>query len=316
MDQQQQIDYIQHLLHRMAIHTDQYGNAVRYSADSVSWNAYREAEQLKEEYWIDIVDTLLQQTKTIQDRKHLFFIWSHLTRHTTGTGAVEKMLLYFTSSSPREQMALLPEFARVPFIPDATPFLALSYAQNGNVRREAIEALGCCDPQVVGERIIELLSKSKDDMDIRYTLLAIQHLHLDLATPYLIPHLRSKKVDIRSLCIHLLSLFDGTTYLSIFEYHLSKDLSIAVKWSAMEAISKHGTEAQVKLVLKRVKAIVSRPRAGGGQYPISELMYGIDFLQRVASHDPVVDQWLQEIRTSQLDKLFEHEQLWLAEQYV
>ena len=306
------IDYIQDLVYRMSVKTDEHGQAVRSSGDSVGWKARKEAQQLKEEHWIDIVDTVWTQTTHVDDRKHLFFIWSHLARHTQGTRAVDKMLLYFQSIPPREQMMLLHTFTYVPFVPDATPFLSLSYAKKASVRHNAIEILGHCDREVVGERLIELLSISKNHLDLFYILLAIQDANLYIASPYLVPHLRSNKVDIRALCIHILSAFDGKHYLSIFEHHLAKDLSSSVKWNAMQAIAKHGTPSQVKLVLKRVKSIVSRPRASR-QHPTSELMYGISFLHRVASDDPDVVKWLQEIRTTKYDNLFDYEQKWLDE---
>lgn len=311
----QHVDYIKDLVHRMTIKTDEEGQEVRSSRDSVSWKAHQEAKQLKEEHWIDIAYTLLQEMKSIIEHKYLFFILAHLARHTQGTQAVEKMLSHFTSASPREQIEILYTFTYVPFIPNATPFLALSYAKQSKVRQDAISILGHCDSNAVGERMIELLSTSKNHLDLWLTLIAIKRLQLTSAAPYLITHLRSNKVDIRSLCIDLLSIFDGDAYLSIFEHHLAKDLSSSVKWSAMEAIAKHGTTGQVKLVLKRVKSIVSRPRASGGQYPTSELMYGISFLQRVASDDPVVMKWFQEIRTSKYDTLFDHEKKWLSEQF-
>ncbi|MFD1989877.1 HEAT repeat domain-containing protein [Paenibacillus nicotianae] len=306
------IDYIQDLIYRMSVTTDEHGQAVRSSGDSVGWKARKEAQQLKEEHWIDIVDTVWTQTTHVDDRKHLFFIWSHLARHTQGTRAVDKMLLYFQSIPPREQMMLLHTFTYVPFIPDATPFLSLSYAKKSSVRHHAIEILGRCDREVVGERLIELLSISKNHVDLFYILSAIQKVNLQMAAPYLVPHLRSNKVDIRALCIDMLSTFDGNHYLSIFEHHLAKDLSSSIKWHAMKAIAEHGTPSQVKLVLKRVKSIVSRPRAGR-QHLISELMYGISFLHRVASDDPAVVKWLQEVRTTKYDNLFEHEQKLLSE---
>lgn len=306
------IAYIQDLIYRMGIKTDEHGQAVRSSGDSVGWKARKEAQQLKEEHWIDIVDTVCTQTTDVNDREYLFFIWSYLARHTQGTRAVDKMLLYFRSAPPREQMVLLYTFTYVPFVPDATPFLSLSYAKKSSVRHNAIEILGHCNREVVGERLIELLSTSKNYLDLFHILLAIQKVNLYIAAPYLVPHLRSNKVDIRALCIHILSAFDGDHYLAIFEQHLAKDLSSSVKWNAMQAIAKHGTPAQVKLVLKRVKSIVSRPRAGR-QHPMSELMYGISFLHRVASNDPAVVKWLQEIRTTKYDHLFEHEQKWLSE---
>lgn len=81
----------------------------------------------------------------------------------------------------------------------------------------------------------------------------------------------------------------------------------------MEALERWGGESELDAVLRRVKVILSKPRKIG-QHRMSELMYGISFLQRVGNDRRDVKVLLESLLNLKADRLFKHEAEWLSKQ--
>ncbi|CAM4427204.1 hypothetical protein FHS16_003695 [Paenibacillus endophyticus] len=306
------IAYVRNLLRRMTVETNEQGEEVQSSADKVSWKAMREAETLNDPAIIDAAAELLNEAADEETKLHICFILSHLAHITGDPRAVRLMLsVLANTTSNRSVSRLLWSFARVPEIPDAVPFLKLSHSPNGAMRREAIRVLGRCRQDEVYERMIQLLQQSKDDYDIIYTLWTLRDLSLAKALPQVLSHLSSSAGEVRSLVIRYAADFGDASYVPCFVHALEHDRSADVKWNAMEALDKWGGAAETALVWRRCKAITARPRKGGGQFPMSELMHGLSFLWRFGKDKPEVQKLLTDLRTTKSDKLFEHETAWL-----
>jgi len=305
---QEKLAYIQDLLHRMTIRTDERGNEVRSSEDQVSWKAYREAENLDDPKWIDAAREAWEETKDDDGKRNIFFILSHLARSSGDPRAVKLMLEKFVQAHSKGfQAKLIDPFIRVPHVPDALPFLELSHSRDGSIRRDAIRVLGRCGRDEVSGRVLELLNDPEEDWDLIYTLWTVRDLGLEQSLPALLVHVHSANSEVRSFALRLISRFAGMRHAELFQEMLMKDRAPDVKWTAMEAIEQHGGEVQVEPVLKRVKTIVARQRKGGGQYPVSELMHGLSFLWHKAPRDKRVLQLFQELQSSKADRMFEHE---------
>ncbi|RXZ81501.1 HEAT repeat domain-containing protein [Paenibacillaceae bacterium] len=171
-------------------------------------------------------------------------------------------------------------------------------------------------PESVKDRMLELIRQSRDDYDIVYTLWTLRDLGLAEALPDVLAHLESPNGEIRSLALRFFSEFGGVEYVPQFVAALNNDKSPDVKWTAMDALDRWGGPSEVKAVMNRLKRIVSRQRKGGGQFPVSELMYGISFLCKEAKEQEDVRKLLLSLQTSKSDKLFEHERDWLAKLMV
>lgn len=310
----QGIQYVRDLLYRMTIKTDEQGREIRNSQDQVSWKALREAERLDDPAMIDAAAYVLEEARDDETRVNVCFLWSHLAKNTGDAKAVRLMLDEFMKTTKMQTKSrMMWSFARVPEVPDAEPFLALSGSRDGSIRREALRVLARCRPEEVKDRLIEIIRCSKDEYDIIYTLWALKQLRLGEALPDVLAHIESPNGEIRSLAIRFAADFGDGTYVPLFVAALEKDRSPDVKWSAMEALDQWGGASETKTVLSRVKTIVSRQRKGGGQFPKSELMHGISFLWKAAPDKEEVRNLLHVLRTSKADKLFEHEAKWLDE---
>ncbi|MFC3804365.1 HEAT repeat domain-containing protein [Cohnella sp. GCM10012308] len=306
--------YIRDLLHRMTIKTDEQGREVRNSQDQVSWKALRDAERLDDPAVIDTAAQVLEESQDDDTRVNVCFLWSHLAINTGDARAVRLMLGEFEKTNKIQMKSrMMWSFARVPEVPDAAPFLALSESRDGSIRREALRVLARCRPQDAKGRLIEIIRHSNDECDIIYTLWALKHLCLEEALPDVLALVESPNSEIRSLAIRFAAEFGDSAQLSLFVAALENDRSPDVKWSAMEAIDRWGGDSETGTVMRRVKTIVSRQRKGGGQLPISELMHGISFLNRIAPHNDEVIKLLHALRTSKAGRLFEHEAKWLDE---
>lgn len=310
----QGIQYVRDLLHRMTIKTDEQGREIRNSQDQVSWKALREAERLDDPAMIDAAAQVLEEVRDDETRVNVCFLWSHLAKNTGDPQAVRLMLDEFAKTTKMQTKSrLMWSFARVPEVPDAEPFLALSGSRDGSIRREALRVLARCRPEEVKSRLLEIIRSSNDEYDIIYTLWALKELRLGEALPDVLALIESPNGEIRSLTIRFAADFGDGAHVPLFVAALENDRSPDVKWSAMEALDQWGDASETEIVLSRVKTIVSRQRKGGGQFPMSELMHGISFLWKAVTYKEKVDKLLQELRTSKADKLFEHEAKWLAE---
>ena len=310
----QEIQYVRDLLYRMTIKTDEQGREVRNSEDQVSWKALREAERLDDPTLIDVAAQVLEETQDDETRGNACFLWSHLAKNTGDAKAVRLMLDEFAKTNKMQTKSrMMWSFARVPEVPDAEMFLALSESSDDSIRREALRVLARCRPEEVKGRLIEIIRHSNDQYDIVYTLWALKQLRLREALPDVLALIESPNGEIRSLAIRFAAEFGDVTHVPLFVSALENDRSPDVKWSAMEALDQWGGDSETKTVLSRVKTIVSRQRKGGGQHPMSELMHGLSFLWRVAPDKEEVNKLLAALSTSKADKLFEHEAKWLAE---
>ncbi|MBP1995464.1 HEAT repeat domain-containing protein [Paenibacillus eucommiae] len=310
----QGIQYVRDLLHRMTIKTDEQGREIKNSQDQVSWKALREAERLDDPAMIDAAKQVLEEARDDETRANVCFLWSHLAKNTGHSQAVRLMLDEFAKTTKMQTKSrMMWSLARVPEVPDAEPFLALSGSRDGSIRREALRVLARCRPEEVKGRLIEIIRRSNDEYDIIYTLWALKELRLGEALPDVLALIESPNGEIRSLAIRFAADFGEGANVPLFVAALENDRSPDVKWSAMEALDQWGGASETKIVLSRVKTIVSRQRKGGGQLPMSELMHGISFLWKVAPNKEEVNKLLQALRTSKADKLFEHEAKWLAE---
>ncbi|GAA3411590.1 HEAT repeat domain-containing protein [Paenibacillus hodogayensis] len=310
----QGIPYVRDLLHRMTIKTDEQGREVRNSQDQMSWKALREAERLDDPALIDASAQVLEEAGDDETRANVCFLWSHLAKNTGDARAVRLMLDEFAKTTKMQTKSrMMWSFARVPEVPDAEPFLALSESHDGSLRREALRVLARCRPEEVKDRLIEIIRRSNDEYDVIYTLWALKELRLGEALPGVLALVESPSGEIRSLAIRFAAEFGEGAHVPLFVAALENDRSPDVKWSAMEALDQWGGASETETVLRRVKTIVSRQRKGGGQLPMSELMHGISFLWKVVSNREDVTKLLHALRTSKADKLFEHEAKWLAD---
>lgn len=87
--------------------------------------------------------------------------------------------------------------------------------------------------------------------------------------------------------------------------------SIGVKYEAMYAISIHGNESAIPVIIQRVRQLISRKRI----VEDDALIVAMTFLARYSSHLDVI-RTIDWMIKKKWDFLFSHEQEWLRRQNI
>jgi hypothetical protein len=141
------------------------------SADSISWHAHREAEQLRDPVLIADLDEFLSSNPPARKRTAAYFIVGAIGKNC-GSGECASMLIKYASTEKDEDAlhCLLDRLAHVPKPKhiDLEPLFALLEDKRWLVRHAAIRALinsSSPEPEV---RLLALLGSTTDPGDLVY----------------------------------------------------------------------------------------------------------------------------------------------------
>jgi HEAT repeats len=170
------------------------------SADSISWHAHREAEQLRDLALVADLDEFLSSNPPARKRTAAYFIVGAIGKNC-GSGECASMLIKYASSE-KDKYALHDLLDRLAEIPkpnhiDLEPLFALLEDQRWLVRHAAIRSLmnvSSPEPEV---RLLALLGSTTDPHDLIYCHATLNRIGTAKSLAALRSNLTSRKRDVK-----------------------------------------------------------------------------------------------------------------------
>jgi HEAT repeat protein len=188
------------LIDRMAI-----VEATVNSAVSVSWHAYREAEQLTDCTMISELAEYLLHEKDKQRRTAAYFILRKLGVYCDDADCARLLVERLGIETDKHVLAAVLEALReVPKAPrlDLAPVFSLLGEPRWLVRHAAIRALKDACSGGAEDAVLELLQRTSDKFDITYCLETLVSIGSPKAIPVIQPFLQSRVRNIKAVAFN------------------------------------------------------------------------------------------------------------------
>lgn len=187
------------------------------------------------------------------------------------------------------------------------------FQDNEAVRNEAIFCLRSTENPAAEPLILNLIpdfEKNNDEFALWRCLSVLQNIGTQASIPTMERMAGSKKIDFSAMALYFFMDKGDENQLPIFEQFIQEGRNKDV---ALLGLTKLGNETHIPLIIKRIKEVLSRKRS---RITIltkqkTEVMIGIEFLQKYAETHPEIPKLIDFIKTKKWDKLFEEEQEFL-----
>ncbi|MEM5450767.1 HEAT repeat domain-containing protein [Paraburkholderia sp. BR10936] len=170
------------------------------SNDSVSWQAYREAELLADMTLVDELDAFLAQKQRKEQRSAAYFIIGKIGKNCLSGECASRLIEYSSKEPDRYALAsLLERLADIPK-PDSVdirPMFPFVQDKRWQVRHSAIQALKRCASAEVEDKLLEVLTTTSDPYDVIYCQATLNQIGTRKALPALAQNLMSRKRDVK-----------------------------------------------------------------------------------------------------------------------
>lgn len=196
----QQIDraYLEDLVDRMCS-TEAIGPG-HSSTESVSWKAYREAEELYHTDAISMSRDMLRDKRSPRQRQAIYFILGKTTQNTRSEEGLLTLLSQCASETDKNALAMaLEQFQHLQAPPDTdtSTLRRLASDKRWPVRHAAISALACSATNDNEAELLHILMQSADSYDIIYAQVALGRIGTTRSLDALRGNLKSRKRDVR-----------------------------------------------------------------------------------------------------------------------
>lgn len=170
------------------------------SKDSMSWHAYRAAEQLDDKSLVDELDAYLAQKPTKEQRAAAYFIIGKIGKNCQSHECAARLITY--AASERDKYALASLLDRIAEIPkpesvDIWPLFSYLKDKRWLVRHSAIGSLQGCKSSEAEDKLLEVLAITSDPNDIVYCHSTLNRIGTHRALPALEQGLKSRKRDVK-----------------------------------------------------------------------------------------------------------------------
>lgn len=173
---------------------------VMNSADSVSWHAYREAENIDEPSVIEELDAYLREKPAKADRAAAYFIIGKVGKNLQSAECASVLIAHIGSESDKYALAAL--FDGLGEIPkraneNLAPVYRLLQDKRWLVRHAAIGSLRNASSSEAEHRILEVLRDTGDPGDTICCHVTLNGIGTAKALPALQAGLKSRKRDVK-----------------------------------------------------------------------------------------------------------------------
>jgi HEAT repeat protein len=192
--------YLIDLINRMNDTSDKKIEAGYDSSKTISWKAFREAENLDNKDFISQLIAFADNERDKRKRGKAYFILGHISKNIDDMVALEYLIHSISKEADKYIIAsLLDQVAnlRKPIITDLQPIIAETKSDKWLIRHSAIRALNNSADEIAETTLIEILNNSNDPFDLTYTNATLNKIGTPRAIPYLEKHLKSRKRDVK-----------------------------------------------------------------------------------------------------------------------
>lgn len=187
--------YLSSLIERMST-----ANKSANSADSVSWHARREAEELVDLTFVTEIVEFLNSDPGKEQRQAAYFIVDKIGKNLQNPDCASKLLSFVPKEKDKYALAsLLDGLADIPKPSDMDlmPIFQLLKDKRWLVRHSAIQALKNTNSPEVEKRLLEVLTTSTDHNDLIYCHATLNRVGTLNAISALQEGLKSRKRDVK-----------------------------------------------------------------------------------------------------------------------
>lgn len=193
-------EYLIDLITRMNDTGDQKLNSGYDSSKSISWKAFREAEELQNSDFIPQLMDYIDNEKNRKNREQAYFILGHLAKNTKENSATQYLIERIDKETDKYVISTLLDRISELNKPSGTDIKAIINATKHNkwlIRHSAIQALKNSNDELAELTLIDILEQSEDPYDLTYANSTLIRVGTLKAIPHIEKHLTSKKRDVR-----------------------------------------------------------------------------------------------------------------------
>ena len=197
--------YLTDLIERMLDRTDEILKPGYESAKTISWNAFREAENISNIDFIPQLILFLDKEKDKKKRDKAYFILGHIAKNTGDLMALAYLIGRINKETDKYILsALLDRIANIqkPRGTDLEPLIQATKNERWLIRHSAISAFRNSDDDAGQAALLEILDKSEDPYNLFYACTALSSMGTVSAIPHLLQHLKSRKRDVKNAAAH------------------------------------------------------------------------------------------------------------------
>lgn len=170
------------------------------SDESISWQAYREAELLDDKTLVDELDAYLHQKPEREQRSAAYFIIGKIGTNCLSEECASRLIEY--SSKERDKYALAGLLDRLADIPkpesvDVRLLFPFLKDKRWLVRHSAIRSLKHSQNAEAEDKLLEILATTADPYDATYCRATLNQIGTRKALPALAQNLKFRKRDVK-----------------------------------------------------------------------------------------------------------------------
>lgn len=193
-------EYLINLIDRMSETTDRNMEVGYDSSKTISWKAFREAENVENTDFVPQLIIFIDNEKDKKKRDKAYFILGHLAKNTSSVKALDYLIDRIHKETDKYIISsLLDRIAEIkkPSGTDLQPLIQAIKSDKWLIRHSAIQSLNYSSDSVAETALIEILTSSDDAYNLTYTNATLNRIGTLRAIPYLEKHLKSRKRDVK-----------------------------------------------------------------------------------------------------------------------
>lgn len=252
--------YITDLINRMLDHT--WPEGATSSEDTLSWQAYREAEKLDNENLIPEFIAFIESEKNTEKRGKAYWILGKITQNTGNQASLQYLINQLEkeqNNSVLGEILTAIEHIKKPAETDLNPIFKILKSDNEEIKNEAIVALSHTENPRVEPIIVEICqNENTHEYRLWRCIWILQHVGTRASLPVLESLAGHKKMDVSVSALYAILKIGDERELPIFEKYIQEGRNKDV---ALYCLCQLGNEAHIPLFIKRMKEVLGRKRS-------------------------------------------------------
>ncbi|PIF33526.1 hypothetical protein CLU81_4142 [Flavobacterium sp. 9] len=193
-------NYLIDIIDRMLDRSDRNMETGYDGSKTISWKAYREAENVENAEYIPQLIAFIDNEKDKKKRDRAYFLLGHITKNTNDLKALDHLISRVNKETDKYIIsALLERIANIkkPIGTDLQPLIQATKSDKWLIRHSAIHSLNNSFDSIAENTLIDILDNSDDVYNIIYTNATLNKIGTLKAIPFLEKHLKSRKRDVK-----------------------------------------------------------------------------------------------------------------------
>ena len=308
--------YLIELINRMNDESDQKTVAGFQSSKTISWKALREAEKLEKPEYIDELISYIKQEKNKKNRDRAYFILGKIAKNINDKKTAQFLINRIEKETDKYViMSMLDRLEDIekPQETNILPLIDATKNKKWQIRLSAIRALDLTENELAENRLIEILSNSKDTSDLTYSNSVLGNIGTRKSIPFLKKMLDNKSQDVANSALYALIKIAKETEIDTYRERLEKG---KLKGYAISGVIEYGDEKDINRITKRIKELLTKKRKvqliiENGK---TEIVVSLEFLKMFNSHKEKYNKLLNWLIEKKKDKLWEIELNWIEKE--